>query len=222
MSHFQWPHTTSSFQLYIAAFFALNGIHEYMYRNCSVQCKLCCYYSGWMAFVFMYRCKPLTVLSKNLSFISASCGCIFGFFVVFVCFCINAFYTKTSVCICAGLSSMQYVTIPCSFSGVLVKTEADPLAELQWASADQSPTQRREGMALRSQIQRTPFMCLLTSLWHFISWLLLLCVSVWQRWLWQPGVQWGGRAQEKEDRGFESESVRKIKSYFLQYATFTW
>jgi len=39
----------------------------------------------------------------------------------------------------------QYVTRVHLFSGVLGETQADPLAELQRASADQSPTQRREG-----------------------------------------------------------------------------
>lgn len=34
------------------------------------------------------------------------------------------------------------------FLGVFVKTEADPLAELQWAAADQSATERREGTVL--------------------------------------------------------------------------
>ena len=41
--------------------------------------------------------------------------------------------------------TLRYVTFLHLFSGVLGKTQADPLAELQWASADQSPTQRREG-----------------------------------------------------------------------------
>lgn len=134
--------------------------------------------------------------------------------VCFCSFCDHRYQCCVSLCLC--VSSIQYVTFLSFFSGVPVKTEADPLAELQWASADQSATQRREGTVLHSQILRAPWTCLFLFclpgfLWHIVSWLLSVCVSVWQRWFWQPGVQRGGRAQEKEDRGFESESVWKMK-----------
>lgn len=95
-----------------------------------------------------------------------------------------------------------FLTFLYLFSGVLGKTEADPLAELQWASADQSPAQRREGSVFKLfESERSLHESV------FISWLLSVSVSVWQWWLWQPGVQRGGGAQEEEDRGIKSEST---------------
>lgn len=62
------------------------------------------------------------------------------------------------------------------FSGVLVKTEADPLAELQWAAADQSATQRREGTVLRFSDSHSTFECVFSvHRWQFVSWLSLVC-----------------------------------------------
>lgn len=69
-------------------------------------------------------------------------------------------YFCTSVCLCCGVMPLYL------FSGVLVTAEADPLAELQWAPADQSPTPRREGTVLHCQVLRAPSVFLLTSPWH--------------------------------------------------------
>lgn len=52
------------------------------------------------------------------------------------------------------VSGTQHVMLLYWFSGVPVETEADPPAELQRASTDQSPAARREGIVGRRQTPR--------------------------------------------------------------------
>lgn len=76
--------------------------------------------------------------------------------------------------------------------------------------------ERRYGPPLFRFSQHRRMRLLGSSLTVCVLALIGLCVSVRQRRLRQPGVQRGGRAEEKEDRGFKGESALE------NYATFRW